>query len=535
MQCRDIAVLPANEFLANERVLVAIGQLYGIRFVPVRQIDPQQHRAAVFLSGKRAEVELWAAAGVRCLMFVTACTAPRTSTGSVLFGSSRHLSPVLRNTTLAADPGVFFAPLCPMAGDDIMATDAGAPQWIRTIQNSDLVATPVPRLDSFAGMFLHFFASGGVSLLPLLQFTQEVSGWTVPGPRACFMFDDPNLHWRSYGYVDYSAIARQANLEQFHASFATIPMDAWWVHPPTARLFRENSQRLSLIVHGNNHTRFELHKATDAHALATQALHRIERLELKAGVRVSRIMAAPHGACSASTASALLDCGFEAACISTGSLTVRNPDATWPLAVGMQPAEFLGSLPVIPRVSFNLNLSRSRLMAFLGQPIIPVGHHQDAKDGPACLSRLAGVINAIDGVRWLDVESISRSNFCTRLVGHQMHVRMHSRYVYVHVPPQVTELVVSRPWSHDSTESLVITTGSQSLIRRNHCDEQSIPISSAVVAIRAVPPNTGHASRPRLPRTPLRAIVRRQLCEARDRCRPAFERLFNWRATDPSA
>src|SRR6266480_3662974 len=96
------------------------------------------------------------------------------------------------------------------------------------------------------------------------------------------MFDDPNLHWRSYGYIHYPELVDHARRHNYHACFATVPMDSWYAHPKTASLFRENRTRVSLLIHGNDHTYYELAVARSdesRQALAAQALRRIERLE----------------------------------------------------------------------------------------------------------------------------------------------------------------------------------------------------------------------------------------------------------------
>src|SRR4249920_3809424 len=52
-----------------------------------------------------------------------------------------------------------------------------------------------------------------MEVLPLLQFMHEVCGSSMlegPPLRACFMFDDPNLHWDRYGFVDFREIAASA-------------------------------------------------------------------------------------------------------------------------------------------------------------------------------------------------------------------------------------------------------------------------------------------------------------------------------------
>src|SRR4029077_9833256 len=100
-----------------------------------------------------------------------------------------------------------------------------------------------------------------LEMIPLLHWLRAI-GVDSPSDsstlRACFIFDDPNLHWPRYGFVDYAELAKRAQKENYHVAFATIPLDTWFTHQETAAIFRNNRQRLSLLVHGNDHTKAEL-------------------------------------------------------------------------------------------------------------------------------------------------------------------------------------------------------------------------------------------------------------------------------------
>src|SRR5438045_9510001 len=104
-------------------------------------------------------------------------------------------------------------------------------------------------------------------------------------------------------------------------------MDAWYVHSATTRLFRENKSRLSLLIHGNNHTYRELTQArTDARqqALAIQALRRIERRERLSGLEVARVLAGPHRGCKHEMANGAAHTGLQVASASARSATARD-------------------------------------------------------------------------------------------------------------------------------------------------------------------------------------------------------------------
>jgi hypothetical protein len=256
-----------------------------------------------------------------------------------------------------------------------------------------------------------------LEMLPLLHWLREMcasSPYSSSPLKACFIFDDPNLHWPRYGFVDYRQLATHAEKENYHVSFATIPLDTWFTHRDAAEIFRNQRNRLSLLVHGNNHTKRELARPyTEAERifLLKQAIQRIERLERRSGLVVSRVMVPPHGACSEEMLAALPFCGFEAACISHGSLRAHNNSRAWTKTLGFLPSELIQGCPVLPRWGVTGDLKNTILLAaFLKQAIILRGHHQDLKDGPELLDELARFINGLGPVKWLNMTDMTRSN-----------------------------------------------------------------------------------------------------------------------------
>lgn len=301
---------------------------------------------------------------------------------------------------------------------------------------------------SFADVFNgeHF-----LEMLPLLHFLHNVTGATVyqtPPLRATFIVDDPNLHWPSYGYVDYRELAARAKTENYHVCFATIPLDAWFTHTPTAELFRRNARWLSLLIHGNDHGKEELaQQYTDAtrHALLDQAIQRIERLERKAKLRVCRVMVPPHGACSSDMLADLPESGFEAACISDGSLRAHNRNKPWTRKLGYLPSEVIEGCPVLPRWGLTGNVKNTLLVAaYLGRPLILRGHHQDLKDGPEVFDDLAGFINGLGKVMWANMTELSSRNYLWRMDGTNCHVKPLGTTISFELPGEATALVLDK-------------------------------------------------------------------------------------------
>lgn len=160
--------------------------------------------------------------------------------------------------------------------------------------------------------------SHALALIALTHFLRAINGYghrRHPPVKAAMQFDDPNLRRPTYGFIDYAAMLRHADEHNYHVAMAMIPLDALGAHRATIRLFKSRPDRLSVIVHGNNHVRGELSTpkdSTTARALAAQALRRIMRFEARTGLAIDRVMVPPHGLCSLEMAQALAAVGFDA-------------------------------------------------------------------------------------------------------------------------------------------------------------------------------------------------------------------------------
>jgi hypothetical protein len=320
-------------------------------------------------------------------------------------------------------------------------------------------AFPIPAIAENGNLHDVLKGERFLEMLPLIYWLRArcaENAYEGPPLRACLMFDDPNLHWPRYGFVDFGQVAAHAALMNYHVSFATIPLDAWFTHSATAELFRTQTDRLSLLVHGNNHTKRELarrYPKSACQAFLGQAIHRIEHLERKAGVRVSRVMVPPHGACSDEVLAELPKCGFEAACVSHGSLRAHNRDRDWTNSLGYLPVELIRGCPVLPRWGFTANLLNDVcLAAFLQQALVFRGHHADLKQGPEILDQVANIINGLGNVRWCNPTELNRSSFQWRKDGGTLRLKPLTSRLQLELPKDAARIVIEAPaspaWDH---------------------------------------------------------------------------------------
>jgi len=281
-----------------------------------------------------------------------------------------------------------------------------------------------------------------------------------------------------------------------------------------------------LLVHGNNHIRDELartYRDGTREQLVAQSLKRIERLEQKLKLEIPKVMAPPHSACTEDLAGELLRQRYEALCISHEMLRRFNLTKEWPASFGLEPAEFLsGGLPVMPRFPFsNKSTNAAVLAGFLGQAIIPYGHHENMGDGLSFVTELTANINRMDGVEWSSLTRIARTNYTHRVSANTLQLQMYSRHIQVNVPKEIERVEVHRPWlgSDEAAESLEMCIDDDTWVQLEN-GEILLPRDIHVrrLDIRSV--WLGSVDFHRIPAQSLApwAIMRRLLTEIRDRC-----------------
>jgi hypothetical protein len=336
--------------------------------------------------------------------------------------------------------------------EKVLATCKLGPIWV--VSEYDGIkhfrsVLPLPIISSEQNFSDVFNGECFLEMLILLQFIREVSAniaYQNPPLRAGFIIDDPNLHWLSYGFVNYREIAAHAQKENYHISFATIPFDTWFTHQKTADLFRINSLWMSLLIHGNNHQKKELalnYSEEMRQKLLSQAIRRIQRLEQKTNLQVSRVMVPPHGACSDKILAELPKYGFESACVSAASLRGYNENEPWTKTLGFFPAEIIQGCPVLPRWGLSGNVRNTLLVAaYLGQPMILRGHHQDFKDGIELFDEYSRFINSLGNVYWSNMTDLSHFNYQWRMEGTTCRVKPFGRKIVFKVPNEAVDILV---------------------------------------------------------------------------------------------
>jgi hypothetical protein len=247
-----VAVCPPAHYECRPRLLRALEEALPVRFEGRELGSYRGVDAAILLASETESIP----AGFPS--FVAMTRGSREVAGAVDLGSSPLIHPGLRGRSLSDQRAGGIKGLSAQ-GDTVLASCAGEILWT-TGEDVDRAALPPDELGPNDSLREALVPGRLLSLLPLVHFLRRVTfevGWDFPPTRATFIVDDPNLHWWTYGFVDFRRIADDAREKGYHLAVATVPLDAWFVHPGVARVFRERREELSLLLHGNDHTRGE--------------------------------------------------------------------------------------------------------------------------------------------------------------------------------------------------------------------------------------------------------------------------------------
>lgn len=541
---RQVGVFPAPERARRRRLFDVLEQAFPVCF-QARQPGELRNLDAVVEVGGCSDAAA-AQPGVPALSLREPEPLPQRLDTPTEFALSRSaaLDPVLRGAVLrdaaltggdnapSDHPGPLNHPRGPAA---VLAHVSGKPIWARAGTLHQAILAP-SELGLGEALRERLCEGRCAALLPLVHLLAEITRdirWRPPAARASFLIDDPNLHWPTYGFLRLPELAEHARGGGYHVALATIPLDSWFAHPAAVRVLREHNDAVSLLVHGNDHRGAELglpQTEGTAVALAAQALRRVEGFERRTRIRIDRIMAPPHEACSEGSVRALLRCGFEAMSMTRPFPWRSDESGSWlsrpegvDALVGWRAADLVaGGLPVMLRHPITQRSpSEIALRAFLGHPLILYGHHGDLADGSGILDEAAAEVNARRPASWCSLAEIAAGNFESRREGSRLRARPLSRRIRLEVPSDVDELTVELPaWHGQREHERLLANGEAIAPEAPIAVEPGTTVEFSLERTDSVDP--GSVLPPR--RRPL-SVARRAAGECRDRMQPLLERI----------
>ena len=520
-----VGVFPEAAAHARPRLIAALTRACGVDLVPRHARDTSGLQAAVVFGADPPLVDELMARGIASFVAHSPC---RASDGPLaVHFDGGQLDERLAGRTLLERDALPAVALAADPRDHVLAHSGRDAWWLRRsdararLEEASVAPDELPegrRLkdEVRAGRFL--------AMLPLVHFLRSLEhavGWERPPLRASFLFDDPNLHRPSYGYIKYAELAEQAQEHRYHAGMAMIPLDAWYAASKAVDVFR--SSRLSLVVHGNDHTHREFDRVDDPArraAVARQAQDRVTTFERRYGMQVGRVVAPPHGSCSTDMMETLAAAGFD-------GISYEGPvgDRLHEALVAFEPADVHlgGGLPGLHRHPFPCPTDELVLRAVLDQPLILYGHHDALMHGMAPLAEAAEAVNQLGDVKWASLTEILQRNAFVLRRGPELVIRPFSRRVRLETSPDCTRVrVLPTIDGAYAGEDLTIRAGDDaSGVVANGTVGESVEVHGGGPFEVAIVPGIrlGVEASP-LPRRKVWPMLRRGLTEGRDRLQP---------------
>jgi hypothetical protein len=221
----------------------------------------------------------------------------------------------------------------------------------------------------------------------------------------------------------------------FTTTIAFIPWNWRRTNPQTVRLFQLRADRLSLCVHGCDHTAGEF--AAPSTALLNRrtktASQRMNLLFQRTSLPHDRIMVFPQGAFSPEVGRALKLNGFVAA-VNTEvapSNSTRNDTKIadlWNIAIMKY-----GTFPIFTRRYITHGVENFAFDALLGKPCLVVAHHEIFKNRGSKLMEFIGRLNSLTwNLRWCSLgDVISHSFKCRSYTGGTCAIQMYAQHLVI--------------------------------------------------------------------------------------------------------
>jgi hypothetical protein len=252
-------------------------------------------------------------------------------------------------------------------------------------------------------------------------------------PLANLIIDDPLLR-SDYGFLNFEAVLAKSDELGFTATIAFIPWNYRRSTKPTTELFRRRGDRLTICIHGCNHSESEFTATHLArlNSMAGNAVGRMEDHQQRNGLTFTKAMVFPQGRFSA-PAMLSLKCNGYMAAVNTDVIASPPSDA-------LTIADFL-DIAITKYCGFPLYRRRYPerraefpFMMFLGQPLLVAEHHGFFKGG---FGRLDSLINGINQLpvkpSWKSLADVLQQTYKVRRNSStEFHCRLFSTLQTVH-------------------------------------------------------------------------------------------------------
>ena len=259
--------------------------------------------------------------------------------------------------------------------------------------------------------------------------------WRGPAEtRGCLIVDDPLLKPR-YGFLRFRDALELMDSHNFTTSIAFIPWNWRRTNHETVHQFKSRADRLSLCVHGCDHSggEFAVRSAGLLNKRIKTAKQRMESLAQRTLLPHDNIMVFPQGMFSPEAGRALKLNGIVAAvntevAPSGGAANETKIADLWDVAIMKY-----GSFPIFTRRYLTHGVENFAFDALLGKPCLMVAHHEVFKDCGRELAEFIGKLNSLKwDLRWCSLgEVIRHSSKIRNFIEGTCAIQMYSKQVEI--------------------------------------------------------------------------------------------------------
>jgi hypothetical protein len=240
--------------------------------------------------------------------------------------------------------------------------------------------------------------AGAVPVVMYLKWSFRGVCWSASETNACLIIDDPPLRPR-YGFLDFSELLQLANKQTFATTIAFIPWNWQRTNRDTVAAFQQNSGKLSICVHGCDHTgsEFAARSADLLDGKLKTARRRMQSLLNKTALDHENVMVFPQGAFSPEAVSALKRNGFVAA-VNTKAAPADDASNETTLADLWSVAMVrYGGFSIYTRRYIDHGIENFAFDGILGKPCFIASHHDLFRNHG---SELTEFLRQLASLRW---------------------------------------------------------------------------------------------------------------------------------------
>lgn len=248
--------------------------------------------------------------------------------------------------------------------------------------------------------------------VPVIMYVKWAFGAGDPSEiGASLIVDDPPLKPR-YGFLSYQDALRLMDEHNFAMTVAFIPWNWRRTDASTVRLFHQRPDKLSLCIHGCDHTEKEFAERSTAvlNKRINVATSRMRLFGKRTQLCPNRVMLFPQGAFSESAARALKLNGFVAAATTNVAPVYKEENKTTVGDLFGQAIMKYASFPMFTRRYLSHGVENFAFDGLLGKPCLIAAHHDDFAGDARILLHVIAKLNSLNWkLRWRSLgEAISR-------------------------------------------------------------------------------------------------------------------------------